>query len=74
VTKYICHRFGIYGTQQKTLMPQRGTKLKGTNKIGCHCPARMIVKEEDDIEVKVEVMETHIGHEAQVGRLSRKKS
>jgi hypothetical protein len=34
----------------------------------------MTVKEEDDIEVKVEVMETHIGHEAEVGRLSLKKS
>jgi hypothetical protein len=34
----------------------------------------MIVKEEDDIEVKFEVMETHIGHEAEVGRLSLKKS
>jgi hypothetical protein len=34
----------------------------------------MIVKEEDDIEVIFEVMETHIGHEAEVGRLSLKKS
>jgi hypothetical protein len=34
VTKYICHRSGIYGTQQKTLVRQRGMKLKGTNKIG----------------------------------------
>jgi hypothetical protein len=35
VTKYICHRSGIYATQQKTLKRQRGMKLKGTNKISC---------------------------------------
>jgi hypothetical protein len=46
-------------------------KLKGINKIGCYCSARMIVKEEDDVEVKV--METHIGHEAEVGRFSPKE-
>jgi hypothetical protein len=33
LSKY-CHRSGIYGTQQKTLVRQRGMKLKGTNKIG----------------------------------------
>lgn len=61
-----CHRDGKYKPKGKNI---RKLKSLGTNKIGCHCPARMDVMVEDN-DVSVLYIKTHFGHDLEPKRLT----
>lgn len=66
--EYVCHR-----SYQPVLRgPDRKRTLKsvGTNKIGAACPSRMIVKFMDSKTVIVNFVRCHIGHTADIIRMS----
>lgn len=69
ITKYVCHRSGSYAPNLKNVSRQRQIKLKGTNKIGSNCPARITATNMDNGNITTEYVSTHLGHDVEVGRL-----
>lgn len=63
---YFCHRDGNFIPKGKNL---RHPKMKGSNKINAHCPAKIDVEMGDNIVV-ASCVETHLGHELDISRLS----
>ncbi|CAH1108520.1 unnamed protein product [Psylliodes chrysocephalus] len=68
IVKYICHRSGTYTPRVQTR--KKALKVKGSNKIGSNCPARLVVTISHKDRVKVDYFSTHIGHDLEVGRVN----
>lgn len=64
---YICHRSGQYSTEGEG---KRHLKIKGSNKIGGYCPAKITVEEKVDGRIFVSHINTHFGHGNDLGRLT----
>lgn len=67
--QYDCHRSGHYVSKAKSPVRQREIKVKGTNKIGACCPARIELQKKDGCEMEVLFVNAHVGHKQEVGRL-----
>uniref|UniRef100_A0A0K8TE40 C2H2-type domain-containing protein n=1 Tax=Lygus hesperus TaxID=30085 RepID=A0A0K8TE40_LYGHE len=67
---YRCHRDGVYKPRGNNL---RNLKKLGSNKINGHCPAKMQVWINQDDEVSVMFVKTHVGHEMDISRLTLTK-
>uniref|UniRef100_A0A1B6IXK7 C2H2-type domain-containing protein n=1 Tax=Homalodisca liturata TaxID=320908 RepID=A0A1B6IXK7_9HEMI len=63
---YFCHRDGNFIPKGRNL---RHLKVKGSNKINAHCPAKMDVDIGERIVI-VSYVTTHLGHELDVTRMS----
>jgi hypothetical protein len=70
ITTYICHRDGYFRSKSKGL---RHTKLIGSNKINAHCLANIVLHSKDQ-HIVVDYMETHVGHELDLGHLNISES
>ncbi|XP_050299822.1 uncharacterized protein LOC126738496 isoform X2 [Anthonomus grandis grandis] len=64
-TTFVCHRSGCYKSKGKG---ERHLKLQGTNKINAFCTAAIKLTETQD-KCKIEFLETHLGHEHDLGNL-----
>lgn len=69
IINYVCHRSGISVPKLKESKRQRQLKVKGSNKIGRNCPARIRVVENLNGNLKIDCVLTHVGHSNEVGRL-----
>ncbi|XP_050305499.1 uncharacterized protein LOC126742751 [Anthonomus grandis grandis] len=69
IIKYICHRSGNYTENVKNTKRERQPKVKGSNKIGSICPARITTNINYKGNIMVKYISTHIGHKLEVGRL-----
>lgn len=63
---YLCHRDGNFIPKGKNIRLMKG---KGSNKINAHCPAKMEVDISEKL-VTVSYIDTHVGHDLDIFRLS----
>lgn len=63
---YLCHRDGNFIPKGKNIRHMKG---KGSNKINAHCPAKMEVDISEKL-VTVSYIDTHVGHDLDINRLS----
>lgn len=63
---YLCHRDGNFIPKGKNIRLMKG---KGSNKINAHCPAKMEVDISEKL-VTVTYIDTHVGHDLDIFRLS----
>ncbi|XP_054290107.1 uncharacterized protein LOC129005285 [Macrosteles quadrilineatus] len=63
---YFCHRDGNFIPKGRNL---RHMKVKGSNKINAHCPAKIEVEMGEKITI-VSYIDTHLGHNQDISRMS----
>lgn len=62
VTRYNCHRSGLYRDHSKTAPRKRSLKEWGSKKIQGYCPAEIMLQLRDD-GCHVQFQSVHVGHE-----------
>ncbi|XP_060522906.1 uncharacterized protein LOC132699931 isoform X1 [Cylas formicarius] len=64
--QYNCHRSGTFIPEGKG---KRHLKTQGSSKINAYCPANIQVFIENDHQLSVKYLETHVGHKLDIGHL-----
>lgn len=67
--KFKCHRSGHFVPRERKSDKSRKLKSKGSNKINCTCPSRLVVTRKANGKVTVEYVMPHVGHEREPDRL-----